>query len=143
MKPDINTRIILLILLCCLIVSCSHINNEADIYGNWQGAFKNKDISINFNADKTCVLKFTDRKTNQIDTYNGVYEPDFTKMPIPLTIRNIPQLNHPLHTIIEFVGDDSMKMAGFSPRWRLRPISFDEGKTINLKRIIQYNAESL
>ena len=139
----IHNRVVLIYLLCILFVSCSNLKNETSIYGNWQGTYQNKEISFVFNTDKTCLLKFVDKQSNIIDTYDGVYELDFSKKPIPLSIRNIPQLNNPLHTIIEFIGNDSIKIAEFSPRWRLRPISFEKGKVMNLKRIIPYNGETL
>ena len=65
----------------------------------------------------------------------GKFEIDFSKKPIPISIRNIPDINYPLHTILEFVDKDSIQLAMMSPRWRLRPISFDLKTSINLKRI--------
>jgi hypothetical protein len=79
-------------------------------------------------------LKYYNDQSNNLVTLNGNFEFDLTKRPIPLSIRNIPQLNHPLHTIIDFVDEDSIRMASFSSKWRLRPISFIDENTINLKR---------
>ena len=140
---NIYIRVVLAILLCMQIVSCCNINKQADIYGNWQGTYKNKELSFIFNSDKTCLLKFVDKQSNIIDKINGNFELDLSKKPIPLSIRNIPQINHPLHTIIEFIGDDSIRIAEFSPRWRLRPISFRNGKVMSLKRIIPDNEQIL
>jgi len=64
----------------------------------------------------------------------GDFEVNFSKKPIPLTIRNIPQLNHPLHTIIQFKELDVIRMAEFAPRWRFRPISFNPETEIIFKR---------
>ena len=64
------------------------------------------------------------------------YELNILKRPIPLSIHNIAQLNHPLHTIIEFISDDSIRIAEFSPKLKLRPISFVTGNELHFKRII-------
>ena len=135
-------RIVFSLLICLSVISCSDIKKETDIYGHWQGVYNGKDISFVFNADKTCVLKFIDKQANTTDTINGNYELDISKMPIPMSIRNIPQLPNPLHTIIEFINDDSIRIAEFSPRWRLRPISFSSGKVMLLKRVLPAQKET-
>ena len=53
---------------------------------------------------------------------------------IPLSIRNIPRLPHPLHTIIRFEGPDRLRMSRFAPRWRLRPITFEPAAEVLLLR---------
>ncbi len=126
-------------LFCLLLASCTDLNKEASIYGRWQGTYSNKELSFIFNRDKTCLLKFVEKKSNMIDTFNGKYELDFSKKPIPLTIRNIPQLSHGLYSIVQFISHDSIRIAGFSPKWRLRPVSFETGKIFNLKRISSGN----
>ena len=97
----------LFILLCLFLVSCTNLNKDASIYGKWQGVDNDKELSFIFNSDRTCVLKFVDKELNMIDQINGKYELDFSKKPTALTIRNIPQLSHRLHTIVEFIGVDS------------------------------------
>lgn len=141
MTLNIYKRVILYIPFCLLLVSCTNLNKEASIYGHWQGTYGDKELSFVFNSDKTCVLKFVNKTSNTTDTINGTYELDFSKKPIPLTIKNIPQLSHRLHTILAFIGYDSVRIASFSPKWRLRPISFETGKTINLKRISSGNRD--
>lgn len=143
MMRKIYIRLVLAVLFCILFVSCGKIHTEADIQGNWQGTYEGKDILFVFNTDKTCVLKFVDKQSNTTDIINGNYELDLSKKPIPMSIRNIPQLNYPLHTIIEFIGDDSIRIADFSPRWRLRPISFSNGKVMNLVRIDSAKKQTL
>ena len=118
-----------------LVVSCNNLNTDANIYGNWKGIYNDHELSFVFKSDNTCVFNFFDKQSNMFKTINGIYELDFSKNPIPLSIRKIPQLNNPLFTIIEFIRDDSIRIAEFTPKWRLRPISFVNGKTINLIRI--------
>ena len=110
----IYARIILFIPLFLLVVSCNNLNINANIYGNWEGIYNEQELSFVFNPDKICVLKFVDKQSNLVEAINGEYELDFSKKPIPLTIRNIPQLAHPLYTIVEFISDDSIRMAKFS-----------------------------
>ena len=38
------------------------------------------------------------------------------------------------HTIVEFIGPDSIRLGNFAPRWRVRNISFERNKSIILKR---------
>jgi hypothetical protein len=123
-----------------LVVSCNNSNTDENIYGNWKGIYNDHEISFVFKSDSTCVFNFFDQKSNKFITINGIYELDFSKKPIPLSIRKVPQLNNPLFTIIELINVDSIRIAEFSPKWRLRPISFENGKTINLIRI---NSENL
>ena len=116
-------------------VSCNRLSTEANIYGNWKGSYNNHEMSLVFKSDNTCLLKYFDKQSNKLQTISGSYELDFSKKPLPLSIRKIPQLSYQLHTIVEFIGNDSIRIALFSTKWRLRPISFEPGKTINLKRV--------
>lgn len=132
---NIYNRIGLIVLLLLCVFSCNNnLNTDAHIHGSWKGRYNDYEVSVVFNTDNTCAFKFIDKRSNNVEIINGYYELDFSKKPIPLSIRNIPQLNHPLHTIIEIIAEDSIRIAGFSPKWRLRPISFEAGKTINLYR---------
>ena len=128
-----------IVLLVFYVVSCNNINKVADIYGIWKGSHYKNEISIIFNKDFTCVLKYFDLESNNFETITGNYELDFSKTPISLSIRNISQLNHPLHTIIKFINDDSIMMAEFSTKAKLRPIAFETEKIIILNRIQELN----
>lgn len=132
---NILEKAILFTLPFFLFISCTNLNTDADIYGGWSSNFNNHEFVVVFKNDKTCMLRYFNKESNKFETISGNYELDFSKKPIPLSIRNIPELNHPLHTIIKFVNDDSILMAEFSSKWRLRPISFEIGKTIKLSRI--------
>ena len=126
---------ILIILSVCTIISCRKTPCQEDIYGVWKGEFQGKELLVKFERDQTCVLSFMNKESNSVEILNGNFEIDFSKKPIPLTVRNIPQLNHPLYTIVEFIRSDSIRLASFSPRWRLRPISFNRSTSINLERV--------
>lgn len=125
-------------LLSLFVVSCININSTTDIYGVWKGNYNNNELSFVLKKDNTCVLKYFNTKTNKLEVVEGIFELDISKKPVPLSIRNISQLNYSLHTIIEFISDDSIRIAEFSPKWRLRPISFLPEKTIGLKRFQLY-----
>ena len=93
---------------------------------------------LNSNINETlAVLSFMNKESGSVEILNGNFEIDLSKKPISLSIKNIPQLNHPLHTIVDFIGSESIRLASFSPRWRLRPISFNGSTSINLKRVQQ------
>ncbi len=125
------------ILLSCLLVSsisaCTTYS-EKDLYGTWASKSEETEIVITFNQDSTWEYVYNDNTGSKAIQLTGDYEVNFSKQPIPLTIRNIPQLNHPLHTIIQFRKPDVLRMAEFAPRWRIRPISFNRETEIILKR---------
>ncbi len=130
----LKLNVLAFILSTFMIVSCGKVPCQEDIYGVWNGEHNGKELLFEFKSDQTCVISFRDEKAQSVEVIDGDFELDLTKRPIPLSIRNIPQLNHPLHTIIQFMGNDSVKIANFAPRWRLRPISFDGNTSMKLKR---------
>ena len=83
--------------------------------------------------------KFYQKKTEKVKVKNEsahfVDGANLSKEPVLLSIRNIPSINHPLHTIVEFVDINSIRLASFAPRWKVRPISFDRNTSMNLKRV--------
>jgi hypothetical protein len=132
MKPKIIKMIIHLFPVVCFCC-CTTSFSQQDLYGVWAGKNSRFEMTITFNQDLSCSILYQEKDAEPI-TYTGQFEADFTKKPVPLSIRNIPGLNHPLHTIIQFASPDIMKMADFAPRWRLRPISFDRETEITLIR---------
>ena len=130
------------LIFCGLILhSCNneHFSNTL-IYGVWQGAYDNEIIELHFNKNRTCLLIIKDKKLRRIEELTGNYVIDFSKKPIPLSIRNIPKRNFSLHTIIKLIQDDSIKIALFAKRWKLRPIAFSSGTSIILKRLKENNS---
>ena len=107
---------------------------EEDIYGVWRGEREGRELMVAFNPDATCEISFTDEVSGTVETLKGDFEMDFSKRPVPLSIRNIPSLDHPMHTILEFAGGNTIRMAPFARRWRLRPVSFDRTRSVNLTR---------
>jgi hypothetical protein len=108
---------------------------DSKFYGSWAGVYNDHEVLFIINNDNSCVLKYYNEQSSNLETINGNFELDISKKPIPFSIRNIPQLNHQLHTIIGFIDDDSIRIAEFSSKWRLRPISFNSENTIYLKRL--------
>ena len=104
--------------------------SEEDLYGTWIG---NKGEVLTFSQDSSFELKFnkSDLKINKI---RGTFELDFSKTPIPLSFRNIPNITHPLHTIIQFKGYNTFIMGEFGPRLKLRPITFNPDRIIIFTR---------
>ena len=127
----------LIIISVCTIISCGKIPYQENIYGVWKGEFQDKELLFTFESDQTCVLSFMNKESGSVEILNGNFEIDLSKKPISLSVKNIPQLNHPLYTIVEFIGSESIRLASFSPRWRLRPISFNRSTSIKLERVQQ------
>ncbi len=123
--------------LCALLaglLACSRAYGPEDLIGTWEGASKEmSSVVVSFAADGRCRLEYVDTQ-GEIHRLTGNYEANFSKAPVPLSIRNVPQLPHPLHTLIQFRGPDSIRMGGFASRWKLRPISFDPATQILLER---------
>ena len=88
---------------------------------------------ITFNPDFTWKYELKTAASEPV-LLTGTYDINFSKHPVPLTVRNIPQLTHPLHTIIDFVTRDQIRISQFAPRWRTRPISFDPHSELILRR---------
>ena len=108
---------------------------QEDIIGIWRGEHQGKELLFEFKSDQTCVLSFSGKVLATTVILSGNFNTDFSKKPIMLSVRNITQLNHPLHTILEFVNGNSIRIAKFVPRWKLRPISFDLNTSMELKRV--------
>ena len=131
-----------LYILCFIIIisfSVILINNQNyeknDVFGLWKGHNHKEVIYFKFNFDYSCDIRVIDETTKNENIYSGNFEINFLKKPKTLSIRNISQLDYPLHTIIEFLNKDLLKMGSFSPRWKLRPISFDPISSIIIKKI--------
>ena len=116
-----------------VIFSCGKMTSQNDIMGIWKGRHLGFELTFEFNPDWTCNINVKDTISNSIQILNGNFMMDLSKKPILLSIRNIPQINHPLHTIVEFLGADSIRLGNFAPRWRVRDVSFDQNKSIILK----------
>ena len=133
MFKGLNYKPLLFYLFILSVVACTNMYKEKDLYGIWVGKNEEVEIVLKFNKDSKCELMYNNSGSNII-RITGDFEVDFSKKPIPLTIRRIPQLNHPLHTIIEFKEMNVIKMAKFATRWRLRPIAFNRDVEIIFKR---------
>ena len=131
---QLYSKILTSILLTLFIISCENLNSQDNIYGNWVGIHNGYETSFVFETDSTCTFNYYDKYSGGFKSINGKYKLDFSKNPIPLSIRNIAQLNNGLYTILEFINKDLIRIVEFSPKWRLRPISFDNSKTLFFKR---------
>lgn len=129
--PNKYLKILIIIMMGLIIASCENLNNS-NIYGLWTGIYKGKTITLKMNEDNTCQLNYYEKE--DIVKISGSYELDYSKRPIPMDITNISEINNSLYTIIEFVGINTIVLAEFSPEWKLRPITFENGKSVELKR---------
>ena len=109
--------------------------SKNNLIGHWEGKVAGKEFSLIFKEDSTCLITLFDEVSESIRQISGDYELNYAKKPISLNIKNIPELPHPLYSILHFIKNDSIKMSEFSPRWRVRPISFDYKSDILLRRI--------
>lgn len=123
--------------VCVLLLgasSCGEAYTAGDLVGTWRGSSAEwSAATLTVEPDGSVSLQYVDRN-GSAHTVTGRVETDFSKRPIPLSIRRIPQLPHPLHTVVEFKGRDHLRIGSFAPRWRLRPISFDPHTEVLLER---------
>lgn len=124
----------ILISFCIFLNGCIKDNTVPNIHGNWKGFYNNQDILFIFEEDKSCEFRFYDDHLNKLIILKGEFEIDYSKRPIPLSIRHIKQVEHSLHTIIKFIDTDSIIISEFSKRSKLRPITFSEEKQLILTR---------
>lgn len=122
-----------LIGLIVVLCSCAGININA-IYGEWIGEYSDSDVYIKIDKNQDFYMTLKDQNSDLVETITGKFRLDVTKRPIPITIYNISELNHPLHAILDFKDEDCFNLSTFANRERLRPISFNAENTINLKR---------
>ena len=108
--------------------------NEINIEGFWQGQSQTQQMICVFNTDQSCSITLIDLNTNTKIEINGDYELDLTKKPIPMSIKNISELNHSLYAIIKPKGENQFAITAFSSKWRLMPITFNQENTITLTR---------
>lgn len=124
----------ILMAFCILLNGCIKNNTVPNIQGNWKGMYNNQDILFIFEKDKNCEFRFYDIHLDELIILKGEFEIDYSKRPMPLSIRHIKQVEHSLHAIIKFVDTDSMIISEFSKRSKLRPITFSEEKQLILTR---------
>ena len=120
--------------LLAAVLACSRAHGTEDLIGRWEGESRGLSaVVVRFAKDGTFELEYRDREGTEV-RFTGDYEVDFSKTPVPLSLRNIPRLPHPLHTIIRYEAPDSLRMGRLAHRWRLRPITFEPATEILLVR---------
>jgi hypothetical protein len=120
--------------LLVALLGCGSPAGPKDLIGTWEGSGGGMgSVVVSFAPDGGFRLEYLDAKGER-QKLTGDYEADFTKAPVPLSFRRIKQLPHPLHTVVQFEDADTLRMGGFAPRWRLRPIAIDADSAIVLER---------
>jgi len=117
-----------------LFESCLLDDIQFSIKGEWKGSNSEQKINFKFSDNNKCEIIIINRNEDFLRKMYGVYKIDFSKKPMTLSIKNIDELSHPLHTIFEFIDFNTIKISHFSPSWRLRPIAFENDKITILKR---------
>jgi len=118
---------LLVILFFAFKINNTNIKKD-NILGIWVGHYNNKEISILFEPNNKCIINQGLNKKN----VNGIYNLDYNKEIIQLSIKNISELNHCLYTILKFKNKNTIEISRFATKWKLRPIEFNN--TITLKR---------
>jgi len=106
-----------------------------DLVGSWEGKLNGRDIVLEFEKNMDFRMKMINKTKDDSNVSKGIYNVNFLKNPIPLSIYNIDNLSHPLHTIIKFNDLNSITLARISLREKLRRVNFDKSTNIHFKRI--------
>ncbi len=101
--------------------------------GIWTGNFKDSKLIFEFKK-KYCLIKIIQEGENIVE-YEGQYEVDFEKKPIPLNIIKIKNYTGGFYTIIKFSDENNIVMSKLSNRKRIRPIEINKINSIFLKKI--------
>lgn len=132
-----DIKIVLFILSLYVVgncVGCSHTDSREKILGDWIGIHGEYEYSMTIYEDHKCNLSVKNIISGDEEIYEGIYSVDYNKRPIPFSVTKIKNKSHSLHTIIKFEDSGELVLAEFAPKWRLRPIVFEEHKTIRMKR---------
>ena len=108
--------------------------NYNSVIGRWEGVHMKYKVIYKFHIDGNCEFLYLNSESDTIDFVQGQYELNLTKNPQTLSVWKIPTLNHPLHTIVKIEDTEQIRLANFAPKWRIRPITFNEKTDITLKR---------
>ena len=133
LKPMIYILFCFIVLFMILLNFPKKLDKNI-IYGNWAGKSDDMEIALTFNQDQTCEIIINNLSVEDSLIFKGNFEIDFLKKPISLSIKNISNLDFPIHTIIEFINEDKFRIGNFGKRWRLRPISFNYKNSIILNK---------
>lgn len=106
-----------------------------DLIGSWEGQLNGEDIVLEFEKNMDFRMKMINKAKGDSNVLKGIYNVNFLKKPIPLSIYKIDNLSHPLHTIIKFNDLNSITLARISMREKLRYVNFDKSTNIHFKRI--------
>tara|TARA_B100001175_G_C19421486_1_gene596321 strand:- start:689 stop:1075 length:387 start_codon:yes stop_codon:yes gene_type:complete len=101
--------------------------------GVWTGSFKDSKLIFEFKK-KYCSIKII-KKNENIEEYEGQYQVDFEKKPIPLNITQIKNYTGGFYTIIKFSDENHIIMSKLSNRKRIRPIEINKINSIFLTKV--------
>ena len=132
-----NTLVFLTLFVSAFLIFNNYRVSQSMIIGEWIGNNKIYELSIVFIEDNTCKISIYNKHTFQGSEIYGEYEIDYSKRPIPLKIKKIKQLNHPLYSIFDLMSKDSMRFSYFSPHWKLRNINYESDSYIDLIRVVE------
>jgi len=127
---------LILIILAILLVFNSQFTEKYEVYGEWSGELENYELSFNFKSNQKFNLSIKDKKLKTSSSIKGDFFVDYSKKPIALSFRNIPNMSYPLHTIIKFKGRNLIILTEFSTREKFRPMIFKSENSIKIKRLI-------
>ena len=126
--------LIFMILLAILLFSSQYAEKH-EVYGEWISEFEGNELSFEFKPNQRFKIVFKDKILKASNVIKGNYYVDYSKKPISLSFKNIPNTSHPLYTIIRFKDNNLLIMEKFSTKERFRPLVFNYDGSMQLKRL--------
>lgn len=123
----------LLVGLFCAAPFVLPAQRQPTLVGEWAGEVGETRIRLHLEPAGGCVLERRG-DTGELEVSFGNYRYDASKRPRTLRLGGLTGHEHPLHLLLRFEGPDALQVSYASPRWRLRPLGFDEGQTLTLRR---------
>ena len=124
----------LFFILTAFLLSCDSNKLGIDLDGVWEAKEDQKMVTFIFNGP-SCQITVVNDQGEVEKNLHGEFSIDKTKQPYSISITKIGEINHALYSIIDIISSDSVVIAKFSPKWRLRPITFDRESSFKLKRV--------
>ena len=125
---------LILLILVAILVFNNQYAEKYEVYGDWRGEFKGYELFFEFKPNQRFKLIFKDKALKTSKVIKGNFYVDYSKKPISLSLKNLPNTLYPLHTIIKFKGNNLLIMEKFSTKEKFRPIIFNYEGSVELKR---------
>tara|TARA_B100000927_G_scaffold261147_1_gene231164 strand:- start:309 stop:668 length:360 start_codon:yes stop_codon:yes gene_type:complete len=112
------------------MLSCDIKFDSNKLLGHWENKTNNKKMELLIKGDNECEINLSDSNHGINEMLKGKYQINHAKSPSTLDVYITSPEKVSLYTIIDNINENSIRVAKFSQRWRLRPIAFNDSNTM-------------